>query len=192
MIYLIVTKDDKLCKIGKAVSPTKRLKQLQTGCPYELYIKETVEGDVTLESYFHKKYKIYKTHGEWFNYSENISLKSNYLEICYENELKINKIFYSFIYENFNSSQIGRIFKLLDLIEGDKNLLFLNNELVNKKTLFEYVELTRNRFSDFIKLLIKVNLLVEVDKNFIFNPYYVKRKKLIDEKSLCYFNDLRS
>lgn len=148
MIYLIVTKDSKLCKIGKAVSPTKRLKQLQTGCPYELYIKETVEGDVTLENYFHKKYKIYKTHGEWFNYNENISLKSNYLEICYEKELKINKIFYSFIYENFNSSQIGRIFKLLDLIDGDKN--------------------------------------------FIFNPYYVKRKKLIDEKSLCYFNDLRS
>jgi hypothetical protein len=58
-------------KIGITGNLEQRLKNLQTGHPYELkihYIEEIPESQVRLlEQTIHKTIKYRKTHGEWFD-----------------------------------------------------------------------------------------------------------------------------
>lgn len=65
-VYFVINEKQSICKIGYSVSPAKRLKELQTGCPYPLHIQKTVVGDIEMERLFHKIYKEYRLEGEWF------------------------------------------------------------------------------------------------------------------------------
>lgn len=65
-VYFVINEKQAICKIGYSVSPAKRLKELQTGCPYPLHIQKTVVGDIEMERLFHKIYKEYRLEGEWF------------------------------------------------------------------------------------------------------------------------------
>lgn len=65
-VYFMVNFQHKLCKIGFSNNPEKRLKEVQTGCPFELTIHKVVKGDIQMERTFHKIYKEYKSNGEWF------------------------------------------------------------------------------------------------------------------------------
>lgn len=65
-VYFAINEEHAMCKIGYSVSPSKRLKELQTSCPYILKIQKTVVGDIQMERLFHKIYKDYKITGEWF------------------------------------------------------------------------------------------------------------------------------
>ena len=72
VIYLIVDKEMYYCKIGFSVEPKKRLKQLQTGCPLDLYIYGTIDGNQYVEREVHKLFKAYHIRNEWFNLSHSI------------------------------------------------------------------------------------------------------------------------
>ena len=65
-VYFVVNEKQAICKIGYSVSPAKRLKELQTGCPYPLHVQKTVVGDIEMERLFHKIYNEYRLEGEWF------------------------------------------------------------------------------------------------------------------------------
>jgi len=79
-IYLIHLKNTSLYKIGISLNPNKRVKQLQTGTPFELLLISVFESDfpfktekVLHNSYTSKKisenfnYDFDHLKGEWFN-----------------------------------------------------------------------------------------------------------------------------
>ena len=67
-IYVIGNKEYKLCKIGFSKNVFKRIKSIQTGCPFELEIFCVVYGDYVMEKKLHRKYQNLKMNGEWFKY----------------------------------------------------------------------------------------------------------------------------
>lgn len=73
--YLYVFAADRaanpLCKVGLSASPEKRLRSLQTACPYPLKIVELWdfpdrEFASEAENLAHAALKKFSTHGEWF------------------------------------------------------------------------------------------------------------------------------
>ncbi len=61
--------DNLRIKIGISEEVNRRLKQLQTGSPYELKLMGWIEpeNDRALEKELHTKYSKERTHGEWFD-----------------------------------------------------------------------------------------------------------------------------
>ena len=73
MIYFITDKQN--IKIGYTKnSVKKRLKQLQTSCPEQLYILGWIDGDLETESFLHKKFSKSRIryNGEWFRPTEDL------------------------------------------------------------------------------------------------------------------------
>lgn len=67
-IYLIeCLGPDKFYKIGYATNPQQRLKDLQTGCPYELNIVLEFPGGFCKEQEIHEFHKNSLVRGEWYN-----------------------------------------------------------------------------------------------------------------------------
>jgi predicted GIY-YIG superfamily endonuclease len=74
MAYVyVIGGTEKPYKIGITNNPERRLKNLQTGHPFELkihYKEEIPESQVRLiEQTIHKTIKYKQTHGEWFDIS---------------------------------------------------------------------------------------------------------------------------
>lgn len=74
-------------KIGKAADPDKRLKELQTGCPYPLSIVARVRcrsdrHAYEVEKLAHQYFWRYHTQGEWFRCSDFVVMKAWELEGC--------------------------------------------------------------------------------------------------------------
>lgn len=71
-VYVIGNLTHNICKIGYSKNPLSRIKEIQTGCPYKLQLFLVVGGNRTTESQLQKKYKRYKSNGEWFHYREEL------------------------------------------------------------------------------------------------------------------------
>lgn len=67
-IYVIGNLNFGLIKIGFSKNPERRKKGIQTGCPFEVSVLVTFEGDKKTEKMLHHKYRKYNTSGEWFKY----------------------------------------------------------------------------------------------------------------------------
>lgn len=66
-VYIIGNVNQGVCKIGYSKKPYKRLKMIQTGCPYPVYVLRYYSGIGRKEEHLlHRKYQRYKIHGEWF------------------------------------------------------------------------------------------------------------------------------
>lgn len=70
-VYLlkIVNEDRTLYKIGfTRGSVYKRIRELQTGCPYEIHMVDTYSSEygTVIESTLHNIFSHRKTYGEWF------------------------------------------------------------------------------------------------------------------------------
>ena len=72
MSHLYIIQSDKTgaIKIGRSKNPSKRLKQLQTGCPDKLKLLVIFENKGHLEKNLHRRLKSYKSRrrGEWFDF----------------------------------------------------------------------------------------------------------------------------
>lgn len=66
MIYFIEAGDGGPIKIGRAVDPESRLRQLQTGTPERLRLLAVVAGSRDLESDIHRRLAAHRRSGEWF------------------------------------------------------------------------------------------------------------------------------
>jgi hypothetical protein len=102
-IYLIYCKNINLYKIGLSVNPEKRLKQLQTGTPYELNIVSLYDSKYPFktESILHKsliskkvaedfQFNFEYLKGEWFNLSSDEIL--NFCDYCKKIETNIDAL----------------------------------------------------------------------------------------------------
>jgi hypothetical protein len=93
-IYLIKAQEIYLYKIGITKNIKRRLKQLQTGCPFQLEIVAFYEPSnfvTKIEKILHRSFAcyqkspdFYELQGEWFDLPNNIA--SEFLKICQENE----------------------------------------------------------------------------------------------------------
>lgn len=88
-VYFIQSIDGGLIKIGYSNNPTKRLRELQLGCPIELCILGIVlDADIDKEYEYHKLFDDFRIYGEWF------SPAPSFLEFIHENttELKTERL----------------------------------------------------------------------------------------------------
>ena len=78
-IYFIRAENNTL-KIGTTYSVIKRLKAIQMCCPYKLEVIGVIYGGYVLEKQIHKDLEAFKTHGEWFELTDEVKeyLKKNY------------------------------------------------------------------------------------------------------------------
>jgi hypothetical protein len=53
-------------KIGHTMDVRSRLKTIQTACPGEIHLAGFVPGSPEVERDFHRQFRQYRTHGEWF------------------------------------------------------------------------------------------------------------------------------
>lgn len=81
-VYFILASSAKprKMKIGKAKDPEKRLRQLQTGCPYQLKLIGTIrcKSDrhaIDIEKAAHELFSEYNHLGEWFKCSDFVLSK---------------------------------------------------------------------------------------------------------------------
>ena len=67
LVYFIATPGGKAVKIGVAVSPLKRLGDLQTGSPERLTLLGVLPGGVRLEKELHVRFAQHRLLGEWYD-----------------------------------------------------------------------------------------------------------------------------
>lgn len=65
-IYVIKATGTNLVKLGFSTNVPKRLKSLQTACPYDLEVLATWPGIKANEKALHLKFAQYRRSGEWF------------------------------------------------------------------------------------------------------------------------------
>ncbi len=65
-VYFIQAGDAGLIKIGWALEPEQRRKELQTGSADRLRLIGAFEGDRLVEQGIHRRLKHLRSHGEWF------------------------------------------------------------------------------------------------------------------------------
>lgn len=90
-VYVFANFFSGVCKIGFTKNPLNRLKQVQTGCPYKLEIVLVINGSVKVEKALHRKYKKFKTNGEWFLFRGELKESIQKLSLTVEN-IKLNNL----------------------------------------------------------------------------------------------------
>lgn len=52
--------------VGYVEDVQKRIRSLETGCPWPLKLLATIDGSTALESRLHQRFREYRVHREWF------------------------------------------------------------------------------------------------------------------------------
>lgn len=80
---LYVMQCNNFIKIGVSDNPERRIKDLQTGNPYEIKLLLAIDDydAYGLENQFHKYFKNINSIGEWFEVDENVKYFVKYLKI---------------------------------------------------------------------------------------------------------------
>jgi hypothetical protein len=76
MIYFVQPARGGLVKIGVAVDPEKRMRDLQCGSPLELRLIRVEEGERDRERELHEKFSSLQVRGEWFYPAESLATYS--------------------------------------------------------------------------------------------------------------------
>lgn len=69
-------------KIGKAMRPEGRLRDLQCGYPYELKVLALVEGGAGVEEGYHRQFGSCRLSGEWFERTPEIEAEIERLNLA--------------------------------------------------------------------------------------------------------------
>lgn len=66
-VYLIGCAENSLVKIGRSVDVSTRLAAIQRMSPAKLTLLWKTEGGAELETALHRRFRVYRSHGEWFD-----------------------------------------------------------------------------------------------------------------------------
>jgi hypothetical protein len=82
-LYIIQSSNNGCFKIGRSKHPKKRLKQLQTGSPFELKIILVIDNEGRKEKSLHKRFpkREINCKGEWFDFDLMGYLPDNITEM---------------------------------------------------------------------------------------------------------------
>ena len=69
MVYVLTSDEFKFIKIGHTKSIRNRLRNIQNGCPYKLYLWYSIFTPrfVEIERYLHERFNHCRFRGEWFS-----------------------------------------------------------------------------------------------------------------------------
>lgn len=72
IVYVLSVKDFTLVKIGSTTAPKMRFKNIQTACPYDLFLWLSISTlrRKELENYLHSMFSQWRARGEWFRLPE--------------------------------------------------------------------------------------------------------------------------
>lgn len=105
----------------------------------------------------------------------------------------------AYITKHFSSTEVGRITRMADMIEGCYNILHTKEHIPhNDESLMEEIEYTRNMYAEFMKKLYKKGIIYYVTgtknktpvKYILLNPHLAKKSKTIHKECLTYFDPL--
>jgi len=124
----------------------------------------------------------------------------NKLVISYDSYVVIDSEATKYINKEFTPAEKGRIFAMCTMISGNHNLLYNSktNEPHTKETLMLELDLTVDRFRDFIKKL-EAKLIIsffikngDKKKNrlFMLNPFFARKQKVFYEECTSKFQKL--
>lgn len=82
-VYCILHHERKAAKIGISRNPSRRLRQIQTGCPDVLTMIGTIPGDGALETAFHRHFAPRRLAGEWFDDADSV-VRSLFMQVLWE------------------------------------------------------------------------------------------------------------
>jgi hypothetical protein len=72
-VYFIQADDGGPIKIGWALDPIARLKELQVGCPEPLSLLMTLADEGGLETQLHRRFATLRLRGEWFRAEQELA-----------------------------------------------------------------------------------------------------------------------
>jgi hypothetical protein len=186
MVYFIGNREKEVVKIGyTSGTAEKRLKELQTGCPFKLEVLHTIE-DATIkdEKRLHAKYSEYRLNGEWFTLNweiEKLTYENSYYNLYLSNGESVG------IYKDEDSEKdlfftefeyIGEL-KLYNMILID----IVVNGRINEYTytdedaviIQERLGLQKSTQRKYLKQTVKKGFLIKLGKNkYALNTKYVK------------------
>lgn len=71
-VYFLAAAD--FIKIGTTTgNPRKRIKELQTGCPFDIELRAYVPGGVDVERGYHERFAALRVRGEWFRHEGDLA-----------------------------------------------------------------------------------------------------------------------
>ena len=70
-VYILHAEGTDRYKIGHAKNLTKRIRSLQTGCPFPLVVRKEISGGEEFERFLHEAFSKYRVNGEWFEFTED-------------------------------------------------------------------------------------------------------------------------
>lgn len=76
-VYYIAASGTKRYKIGVTTNIERRMSDLQSHSPIDLFLVWRVPGGFELERAFHRKYKKYRIRHEWFEFPDEVERKVN-------------------------------------------------------------------------------------------------------------------
>ena len=78
--YLIWAKRSRFYKIGMALDPCRRLRELSTGSPFELQLLAAIPYRLVAERDLHQRYKDRRRNGEWFEFLNHQEILPTFAE----------------------------------------------------------------------------------------------------------------
>jgi hypothetical protein len=73
-VYFITCRQTGTVKIGSSLEPLARLREIQTGHPFELKVEAVLPGGCEEEFDFHRRFAEERLKGEWFTITDMIEL----------------------------------------------------------------------------------------------------------------------
>lgn len=70
VVYFVRCKQANAIKIGTTTRLTERIDSLRIGCPFDLDVSGTINGDIKTEKLIHSKLTGWQIRGEWFHLNE--------------------------------------------------------------------------------------------------------------------------
>lgn len=70
LVYILGSTETRRVKIGHSTNVPVRAAAIQRMSPVSLVVLETFEGGLGLESALHKRFRPFRTHGEWFDFGD--------------------------------------------------------------------------------------------------------------------------
>ena len=172
MIYLIVNREEKFCKIGYSIEPKSRLAQLQTGNPYPLELLSVIEGEIQLEKEIHERFKECRLQGEWFVLTQDIL---DYFKCANDGNFKTFTDYVYLIYSLKSAFEINLLFYLAGNMNS-KNIIKLNG--VKRKEIMSLFNKNSSYVSTKLKNLENKKLIFKTQDGYLVNPYLFWKSEL--------------
>lgn len=180
MIYLI--KAQNLYKIGSATDMDKRMVAYRTHNPFIEWVRYT-KGSEKDEKKLHKKYKEYRTTGEWFQFPDEVVtelLQKFQTEFPYfakkEKPLTVSEVREAIKTNNITPEvEASKWYKILILSPEDTFLQLKSGILSDKEYTYEELEATFTPI--FENLGLEWSQKTSID---LYFPFYTKKRKTIN------------